>query len=143
MPEVADSDRRVAIYTHHKCGSSWLHWVIGTVLHHNRMECFTSLYADAIPAVNHRVSVLSNANYFVLKDHLCSENIHFVRNPLSVLSSAYHSHLRTHSTDGWERLKNQRQLLQTRGRDEGILLPWLSWNRLNSTHERLVHFPGC
>lgn len=96
--------------------------MLGTVLAEQGVAWFKSHYGDAVPADDRPVSVLANANYDAVRDNLCCENIHFIRNPLSIVSSAYYSHLRTHSTDGWERLERQRELLQSREADEGVYL---------------------
>lgn len=56
-----------------------------------------------------------------------SPAIRVIRNPLSIVKSAYFSHLRTHKTDGWSALENQRRKLERASRDEGM---WLTYNFL-------------
>jgi len=51
-----------------------------------------------------------------------SSSLHVIRNPLSIVLSAYHSHLKTHSVEGWPELETQRRVLQQVSFDEGLLL---------------------
>jgi hypothetical protein len=48
--------------------------------------------------------------------------VHFVRNPLNLIVSAYFSHLNTHPENGWPELTTQRRLLRSVGLLEGLYL---------------------
>ncbi|MGD9545594.1 MAG: hypothetical protein AB7F41_15190 [Methylocystis sp.] len=70
------------------------------------------------------IVIALNADYFAIKDHL-SRNmqcLHVIRNPLSVIVSAYYSHLRTHPIDGWDCLVEQRRVLSEVDQDIGMAL---------------------
>lgn len=81
-----------------------------------------SHFGNSVPVLNQPVSILQNAQYSAVKDHLAKANIHVIRNLLSVLLSAYYSHRITHPCDDWPRLAHQRQLLQYCDAKEGMLL---------------------
>ena len=64
---------------------------------------------------------MANATYAFAKDNVPS-GVHVVRNPFALLSSAYHSHLRTHPIKDWPELVAQRRLLEGAPKDVGVML---------------------
>ncbi|WP_208948354.1 sulfotransferase domain-containing protein [Segnochrobactrum spirostomi] len=78
---------------------------------------------------------MSNTNLDESADVLCWQNasynfisrkitdgFHFIRNPLDIIVSAYHSHKKTHPLDGWPELRRQREILATCDQAEGLFL---------------------
>lgn len=53
--------------------------------------------------------------------------IRVIRNPMSIVKSAYFSHLNTHKVEGWTRLERQRVLLDSVSQNEGM---WETYNFL-------------
>ena len=70
------------------------------------------------------VVVALNADYSSINDHISAnmQCMHIIRNPLSVVVSAYYSHLRTHPIDGWDLLARQRSVLSEVDKDVGMAL---------------------
>ena len=58
-----------------------------------------------------------------------------IRNPLSIVKSAYFSHLKTHGTVGWSRLRQQREALEGLPIEAGL---WLTYEFL--MEECFYHF---
>ncbi len=131
--------RKITLLTHHKCGSTWVGWLINTVCELNGWTCFRSHLGNAIPSGDHDVSVLTNARYEIVREHIGPNTLHVVRNPLSILLSAYHSHLKTHPLENWPELKKQRSVLMNVSREEGVLLT-LAF--IESDHFYNNHTPG-
>ncbi len=67
------------------------------------------------------IVLLRNASYRFVKWR-CSRGCHIIRNPLSVLTSAYFSHHQTHGVEGWPELQAQRALLMSVERNTGFYL---------------------
>lgn len=70
------------------------------------------------------VVVALNADYSSINAHISAnmQCMHIIRNPLSVVVSAYYSHLRTHPIDGWDLLARQRSVLSEVDKDVGMAL---------------------
>lgn len=66
--------------------------------------------------------MLTNAHYGAVTERQGEARLHVIRNPLSVILSAYHSHLATHPTEGWAALAAQRAILSAATAREGMLL---------------------
>ena len=113
---------RLVILTHHKCGTTWVGWLVHHVCELNGLTMFRSHLGTATPSAADHISLLSNSQYAQVSGHLGHRNLHIIRNPLSVVLSAYHSHCSTHPTHGWPALDAQRALLQQRDEAEGMLL---------------------
>lgn len=128
-------DRRKLLFlTHHKCASTWLTSIVADICSKNDLkyiaipwgrECPDSGYTIKM-ALNsgNNIIVALNADYSSLKDHITADMqcIHVIRNPLSIVVSAYYSHLRTHPTEGWRSLRGQRSVLNEVDRDVGMAL---------------------
>lgn len=88
----------------------------------NQIEYIHSHCGQSRPSCKAPISILQNSFYPAIKDHLAARNIHVIRNPLSILLSAYYSHKLTHSIGEWSRLESQRKLLCSVSLVEGLLL---------------------
>ncbi len=64
---------------------------------------------------------LANASYRDIST-MSSRGCHIIRNPMSIVCSAYFSHARTHPTASWPQLLHQRYLLSQYTPDEGLFL---------------------
>ncbi|MCK0206796.1 sulfotransferase domain-containing protein [Starkeya koreensis] len=113
---------RINLLTHHKCASTWLLGLVDRVARQNSLKYVSLHHGSALPSRRHHISLLINAIYPTIAPHLDVPSIHIIRNPLSIISSAYFSHRKTHPTDGWEVLEKQRTLLQSVDKTTGMLL---------------------
>lgn len=114
--------RRVNLLTHHKCASTWLLGVVNRIARENGLKYLHSQYGTAVPSRKHHVSLLINAIYPTVAPQLDVPSFHIIRNPLSIIASAYYSHRTTHSTEGWDVLEKQRALLQSTDKTTGMML---------------------
>ena len=110
---------RSIFFSHHKCGSTWIDHYLQKTGSLNQLIYESTHLSRKLPAGN--MVLLKNASYDFAR-HNRLAGCHVVRNPLSVLSSAYFSHLRTHPTDGWPELAGQRALLSSVDRTTGMFL---------------------
>jgi hypothetical protein len=115
-------------FGHHKCGTTWIFLIVreicaasGLVLaHHDNSAAF----GDDIEAW--RVEnpfdfwCYTNADYILLAT-LNVRGFHVVRDPRDMIVSAYFSHLHSHPTDSWARLRIFRPWLQSLSKDDGLL----------------------
>jgi hypothetical protein len=96
----------VLVCTHHKCASSFLLRYLQSLCEINEWSWITSHFGYAKPDPTSDLSFLRNATYSeiapALGEH--TQALHVIRNPLSVVASAYFSHLRTHPIDDWPQL---------------------------------------
>ena len=113
---------RLTFLTHHKCGSSWLRDLLQSICDLNQLNMFHSHSGTAVPSSTNDVSLLTNASYARVSEHIIGRCIHVIRNPLAIILSAYHSHRATHSTSGWPELDVQRDVLNTVDAAQGMLL---------------------
>lgn len=114
--------RRLNLLTHHKCASTWLVGLVNRLARDNRLKYLHSHYGTAVPSREHHISLLINAIYPTVASLLDVPSFHIIRNPLSIIASAYYSHRSTHSTEGWDVLEKQRALLQSVDKTTGMLL---------------------
>lgn len=113
----------IAFFTHHKCASSALVAFLAELCERSALGFFTSHLGSARPpAAGYDLCCLTNAQYDAVRDPGSDPALHLIRNPLSVVLSAYHSHRTTHSVDGWPRLAAQRARLLEADRATGMLL---------------------
>jgi len=86
-----------------------------------RHPVFHSYKSDEFPEnpSAYRYLLLINADYPFLRDKI-KRAVHVIRNPLSVVVSAYFSHLSVHPVDKWPLLAAQRQRLQSISPEEGM-----------------------
>ena len=127
-------DKKLILFTHHKCASTWLTLIIDDICRRNNLkllnvpwgrQCPVSEYTikSALTSGNDVVIAL-NAEYSSVKNHISAnmQCIHIIRNPLSIILSAYYSHRRTHPIDGWNSLADQRKVLSEVDQDIGLAL---------------------
>jgi hypothetical protein len=108
--------------THHKCASTLLHAWVAETCRINRLSFFTSHRGDHGPSAGHDISLLTNAVFGTVAAELGGgPAIHLIRNPLSIVVSAYHSHRATHDDAGWPELTAQRAILRGLGQAEGMM----------------------
>jgi len=108
--------------THHKCASTLLHAWVSEMCRINRLSFFTSHRGDHGPSPRHEISLLTNAVFANIADGLGGgPAVHLIRNPLSIVVSAYHSHLKTHDDAGWPELAAQRAVLRGLGQAEAMM----------------------
>jgi hypothetical protein len=116
--------RTFDVFTHHKCASRWLLAYFQAFARANGLRLGWTHSSDIFPDKNDPygdVRLFLNAGYdFSARQNL--RGLHIVRCPLSILASAYHSHLRTHTVEDWPELVPQREILQNCTTDEGYLL---------------------
>lgn len=67
-----------------------------------------------------RVSFYRNSSVPVWEMDVKSPALRIIRNPLSIVKSAYFSHLKTHSIIGWTRLAKQREALESLSKPKGL-----------------------
>ena len=79
----------------------------------NNFDFYCSHRGNAHPDIDSGLIFLSNSFYSCHHYLADRKAIHFVRNPLDIVHSAYYSHLSTHSTDDWPKLAAQRDLLKS------------------------------
>lgn len=114
--------KKLLFVTHHKCASSWLVSLLREIAEINDATFYTSHRGTSVACPESTISALTNADYRIVSKLDLETSVHVIRNPMSVVASAYYSHLRTHSTDGWDRLVRQRALLENCSREEGLFL---------------------
>ncbi len=117
-PEI----RQLIFLSHHKCASSLLTTFLLRLSQANGLTLHATSDGNAIPPSNNGITHLANANYATVAPHLTGVVVHVIRNPLNVVQSAYHSHLRTHPLDGWPELARQREVLQRCSEEHGKFL---------------------
>lgn len=110
------------VLSHHKCASVAVGAFLGEFCRLNGMTFFDSHYGGQPPSAVHDVNFLRNSDYHSVFQYVDSETIHIIRNPLSIVQSAYYSHLRTHSLEGWPELEAQRIVLGKCSLEEGLFL---------------------
>jgi hypothetical protein len=67
------------------------------------------------------IAVITNAEYDFTASHGV-KGVHVIRNPLSVVASAYFSHRNSHPVAGWPQLEVQRKLLREHDQSTGMFL---------------------
>ena len=112
-------DTRSVFLTHHKCASNWLASYLHEFCTLNELSFGCTGLSQAIPSGE--IVLLANASYrFVQQNGLAG--CHVIRNPLSVLTSVYFSHLHSHPVEEWPKLAAQRALLLSADRITGLYL---------------------
>jgi hypothetical protein len=107
------------LLSHHKCATNWQVSYATDFARINELDFAATHESDSVPQAD--VVCLINASYPVITP-LDPPKLHLIRNPLDLLVSAYHSHLRSHSTDGWPELARQREVLARATLEEGLFL---------------------
>jgi len=109
----------IIVVSHHKCATCWLHDYLQTLATINQLTFGHTHSSRLAPTAD--IVMISNAEY----DFLATKGIkgvHVIRNPLSVIASAYFSHRNSHPADGWPQLAVQRRLLREHDRNTGMFL---------------------
>jgi hypothetical protein len=126
--------KKLALFTHHKCASSWLTSIVANICRENNLKYMAIPWGRQCPESGYTIEtalksdndvvVALNADYFSISNHISEDMqcMHVIRNPLSVVVSAYYSHLRTHPIDGWDLLIGQRRVLSEVDQDVGMAL---------------------
>ena len=126
--------RKLALFTHHKSASTWLTSIVANICRENNLKYIAIPWGRQCPESGYTIEtalksdndvvVALNADYFSIKNHISADMqcMHVIRNPLSVVVSAYYSHLRTHPIDGWRLLIGQRSVLSEVDQDIGMAL---------------------
>jgi hypothetical protein len=108
---------RILVLSHHKCGTRWLGRYLQAVAVQNNLSFCGTHLSHQHPAAD--IVFLSNATYNSVS-RTDERGVHVVRNPLSIITSAYFSHKSTHALDDWPELRRQRTLLEQASKEEGI-----------------------
>jgi hypothetical protein len=109
------------VYSHHKCASTAMLHYLNDLAAMNNFDFYTSHLGNAHPDIDSGLIFLSNS-FYNLHHYLADRKaIHFVRNPLDIVHSAYYSHLNTHSTDDWPELALQREFLKSTTKEIGMM----------------------
>lgn len=119
----------LAILAHHKCATRFTRIYLERFCELNGLTLFSSHHGEAVPSAHHHISHLTNADYGSLKGSCSGGALHIVRNPLSIVVSAYYSHRNSHPLDGWPELAEQRSLLLACSKEEGL---WATLHFLES-----------
>lgn len=109
------------LHFHHKCATRWAIEYFRDVSNQNGRTFFYIDPAEQRADPTFGVVLYANSTYAYAKREGL-RGVHFIRNPLNLVLSAYFSHLRTHAVDGWPQLQVQRGILQRVGFAEGLLL---------------------
>ncbi|ACS87336.1 hypothetical protein Dd703_3578 [Musicola paradisiaca Ech703] len=112
---------RVNILSHHKCATSWLRVYLEEFCSINSIPLSASHLSHIFNDNPNGIDILTNSSYDFIKDKM-DDGIHIIRNPLDIIVSAYHSHKKTHSVDGWPELARQREIINEVSEEEGYYL---------------------
>jgi hypothetical protein len=108
-------------HSHHKCASRWASAYLREVADLNLLSYAHDDKTDRIAPNAANFVFFGNSTYERSVDGKLW-GVHFVRNPLNLIVSAYFSHLNTHPDTGWPELATQRRLLRSIGLLEGLYL---------------------
>ncbi|NEU14308.1 hypothetical protein G3T14_19565 [Methylobacterium sp. BTF04] len=114
-------EQKLYIHSHHKCASRWMIAYLAKTADINARS-FTSVdRTDLIRPSEADWCLFGNSAYETAASRKLF-GIHIVRNPLSILLSAYYSHLTSHPTDGWSKLERHRAVLRSANLVDGLYL---------------------
>ncbi len=109
------------LFSHHKCATRWLEQYLLKLTSMNGLTFFRTDFSDEPRDPVADIAFFGNTSYeFLISQGLTG--CHVIRNPLSVVVSAYYSHLKTHPTSVWPELVAHRSLLESMNRDDGLSL---------------------
>lgn len=104
----------INVFSNHKFGSSWTYNLLRDFSRMNSFPFHSSNRGWWIlslgPDLEQAVAFYRNATYEVVSS-ACSSGVRLIRDPRSVVCSAYFSHLNTHRISDWGQLRRQRKLL--------------------------------
>jgi hypothetical protein len=101
---------------------------------HDRLSRL-KIYSTGDSSCEKHISFYRNSSTNVFKMNNAIPSYRIIRNPMSIVKSAYFSHRNTHKTHGWSRLERQRALLMSISQSEGM---WETYKFLKS--ELFFHF---
>lgn len=117
-------------FGHHKCGTQWIQGILREICkemglkygHAYNSQKFNNNLQESIKEKKIAIFSYTNADYNYVKqlksDYLA---FHVIRDPRDIVVSAYFSHLYSHPTDQYPRLKEERERLEKMSKDEGLL----------------------
>ncbi len=132
----------LAYFGQHKSGSNWIHQIMRDVfvkmkLTYKRISDNTGIESN-LNEWHRRTNIQSmswvKADWRCVK--LCNvRGFHVVRDPRDILVSGYFSHLKTHPTENWPKLKSFRKQLLSLSKSEGLTLEFdfmhKLWDRMS------------
>jgi hypothetical protein len=112
---------KIVVLSNHKCGTTWTASLLKNTA---KMNNWTYQRSDTTSnfKLESDVCFFANSSYADLKNAQFERALNIIRNPLSVIVSAYYSHLASHSTDGWPALELHRKILQSCTKEQGMFL---------------------
>jgi Sulfotransferase domain len=120
--EAKDAARECLWFlSHHKCGTTWFNNILTTLADLNGLSYAVAFDSSNIPR-DVDICFIANAEYSSLPPIRSGKALHVVRNPMSIVTSAYFSHRNSHETQAWAELLEQRQILQDCSQLEGLYL---------------------
>lgn len=109
------------IHSHHKCATRWTIDYFEQVAKLNNATFEWIDHTDAMRPRPANICYFGNSVYETAALRKLF-GLHIVRNPMSIIVSAYYSHLGTHPIAGWRRLENHRRVLQSTDLQTGLYL---------------------
>jgi Sulfotransferase domain len=126
MDKFTNNSPKIIVWNHHKCATAFMTKVLSHVAQLNGLRFAMSHRGDMDMVQSIATSDIIHVknSHAGLTDFPSANGVHIVRNPYSVVVSAYYSHLKTHpvelKNESWVKLSNQRKRLETLDVDEGI-----------------------
>jgi len=117
-------------FGHHKSATVWIRSIIKQVckaldLNHvavSNVRAFNQDLAAFVDENNIDFISYTNAKFEFVQPLENLKGFHVVRDPRDIVVSAYFSHLKTHTTEGWSELVEFRDRLNSISKDEGLIL---------------------
>ncbi len=116
-------------FGHHKCATSWVNSILMSLCSQLGLN-FASFsnnkeFGNSIDAIIQHKHIeffsYTNADYcYVDQMGLPYTGFHIIRDPRDIVTSAYFSHLHSHSTENWDSLVEHRKQLQSMPMEKGI-----------------------
>lgn len=121
----------LAYFGHHKCASTWVHNIVGTLSDDAGWRCAylanEDMFGGDLPGW-----LQQNPTEFLCYVNADMRHLeplrgkyrgfHMVRDPRDILASAYFSHKHTHKTEAWPALVEHRKRLLELSQDDGLML---------------------
>jgi hypothetical protein len=118
---IMPSPAKLIFHSHSKCATVWVGAYLDALAKRNGLSYLHSHYSEAMSCPKADIFFYTDALYsFASKNGL--GGYHIIRNPFSIILSAYYSYLKTHSLYGWPALERQRSVLQSVDRETGLFL---------------------
>lgn len=121
----------LAYFGHHKCASTWVHNIVGTLCDDAAWRC-AYLANEGMFDGDLSAWLARNPTEFLCYVNADMRQVeplrgrfrgfHMVRDPRDILASAYFSHKHSHKTHAWPELVEHRQRLLAVSQDEGLML---------------------